>query len=156
APLGEGDRLALVRRVPVADQEVEQIHVEERVLAGACRPRRNGLVADLEVAEAAQCSRIVLVLVGVNGEGLRLRGDGLEQPGDIPLDGPRMRPTEPRLELAPATLLAGGHAAAATQLRVGEAVEEVAAAACREMKGARPVLAVLEADEAVEGERLSD
>src|SRR5262245_51790080 len=68
------------------------------------------------------------------------------------LNRPRIGPAELLFQRGALSLLGGGHAPAAAALAFGEAVYVVAPLADQEMKESRPVLAMLEALEAVEDE----
>lgn len=83
-------------------------------------------------------------------------GIAVEQGGHFLLDRARIGSSEHFLQASPLGSLRCGHAAAAAALALGEAVDKVAALAGQHMEVRGPVLAVLEALEAVENERFSD
>src|SRR5512139_388572 len=154
APLREGDRLALVVRARVAQQELRQVGREQGVARGAARPRRGGAMADVAIREPGQGPRVGLVLVG---------GDLCPRPGwdDASHEllhslarGLGVGPPVGGLELAAPHPLGRSQGAATAKLRVAEAVD-VVRGADQEVELEGPVLAVLEGPQAVEHERLA-
>ena len=111
---------------------------------------------DVEIRDLGDGTRVVLVLVGVQGDLLGLgQGDG-EEPGDLALDGARVGAPEGGLEDTALALLGGGHGAGAAQLGVGEAVAEVRVPADEGVEQRGVELAPLEGLERVHDERLGD
>jgi hypothetical protein len=96
------------------------------------------------------------VRCGAQLEGLGRGRDDAEQGGDLVFGRARVGTSQAGLELGTAAPLTPAHAPAAAQLGVGEAVEEVAVGADREVEGGGVVLAVLERDEAVDDQRLAE
>jgi hypothetical protein len=109
----------------VADQQIEQVHREQRVLGGARLLGGGDPMAKLAIGQVPQRSRVGGVLVRAD---LGLPPFGHHQGderGHLALDRTGIGPPHSRLELGPPLLLTGGHAALAAQLGVGEGVEEL-------------------------------
>src|SRR6185503_3107821 len=149
------DRLAFMIGSVVPDPQVEQVDGKQRILRRPCGSRGNRLVHDIEVGHAPDGTRKGLVLVGPQLDGLRKGRDNGQEHGHVPLHCTRIRSAMRRLKRRTALLLGGCHAPAPTMLRNGKPMEEVRPLPDRHVVARRMVLAVLEAHEAVERERLA-
>src|SRR5262245_49509013 len=106
--------------------------------------------------KSSDCARIALMLVSVKHERLGLRGDDGKYRLDVLLDRPGVRPAALCLDPGNAPLLSGCPLSASSQLALRESVGEVRERSRDRMEQGGVILAVLEALEAVEGDRLAD
>src|SRR5262252_563760 len=95
--LGERDRLALVVGAVVPQLQVEAVRGEDRVVRGAGGEARGHLMADGVALKARERAGVVAVLVGADGERLRLGRGEPDGGGGATLDAPRGGAAELRL-----------------------------------------------------------
>src|SRR5687768_7290971 len=104
--------------------------------------------------KASDRPRILLMFVGVQGESLGSRRDDGEDGRHVLAGRPRVRAAELSLDACATALLRLSPSPAAAKLAVGEPVGEVGVRPGHQVKERGVILAVLEALEAVERDRL--
>ncbi len=153
-PLGEGDRLPLVVGPAVAEQQVGQVDREQRVAGAPGCPRRRRPVLDPAVAESAEGLGVGRVFVRVDGGHAPGGDDAGDEFFHRAARGLGVGSPVTALELGALAPLRRRHRAAAAQLGVVEAVDEVRGAD-QEVQVEGPVLPALEAAKAIEDQRLA-
>jgi len=151
AALGTGDGFAAMVGLAVADEQVEQVDLEEGVVGVPALPGGGDQVGDAAV-EATQGRGVGPVVVAAQGDGGFLGQDGLEELADILFDGLGIGSAELVLEGPASAFLGVGHAALASQGAVGEVPEEAGVGLDEQVVEEGVVLAVFEGLEAVQDE----
>ena len=133
----------------MADHEVEEVDLPERILRVPAFFRRSDAVGD-GCGKGSKRTRIGVVVIASNRDGLVASQKRFEQFAYALLDGAGIGPSEAPLEFGAAVLLVGRHPALSSQYAVG-VVEKVAG---NDIDGhivmKREVLAELEALESVD------
>src|SRR5262245_35768397 len=150
--LRPGDRLSPVVRLRVANEKVDQIDLEERIVGVATLLGRSDLVCEPtpQKCHGPGIGWMVVASKRRRAEGLKGR---LQEMPDVLLDRLRIRPAELPFERFATPLLSLGHAALAAQWAIGEGPKEAGLSLDEHVVVEGEELAVFEALEAVQDDR---
>jgi hypothetical protein len=153
--LRERDRLALVIGAVVPQQQVEQVHGEQRIARGASVDRRSALVAYKARSQPPQSSGIGRVFIRADRDRIGPRRCQANQLGDVALECLGIGAAMACFEEGTSSLLRRGHPPLAAQLGERKCIHEVRLGSHRTVEMERVVLAIGEALEAIDHERLA-